>query len=338
MGLSITQYENEVSQWRDLWLHGGAFNDMITRTEFIHSSVMNLMGWQGVRLLHDHLVTKPNEGSNKKIPWHQDSMFWPVDSPGCSSWIALNDVEMNGGCLEVIDCSHTQGCEDPVDFMAKEKEDFPENSIKVLLPIKTGSVILMHSLTWHRSSPNLNLGHRPAHLSLWIHPDSNWRPDLVEWHPVNTHVKSNPKERLEGERFPLFGILESMAKNESDIHSGTKKESEISMFDASKIISQQIRLILQIEGDITKILSDDENKKSIVEYLIQNKISSDRELIMSSLSRLWISYTAYKLHQARNIYNDAYSNWWEVAGEKLQAHLNKRKIVNFTTNRHLEVI
>ena len=130
MGMSLDEYQLEVSQWRDLWTNGGTFHQLIFEPIF-HSLAQIGMGWNGSRLLHDHIICKPHQGSNKKIPWHQDSMFWPVDTHGCSTWTALRDVTISDGCLEVIDRSHLEGCENPVDFMAKERESFPEGSIRV---------------------------------------------------------------------------------------------------------------------------------------------------------------------------------------------------------------
>ena len=109
------------------------------------------MDWPGVRLLHDHIIAKPAGKTNRKIPWHQDSMFWPVDLPGCSTWTPMEDVGVTGGCLEVIDASHLEGCEQPVDFMAEERWEFGDEAERVLLPVKAGSTVLLHSLTWHRS-------------------------------------------------------------------------------------------------------------------------------------------------------------------------------------------
>ncbi len=324
MNVSLHDYQSEVSQWRDLWLQGGSFEQMIHGTNLIHERVMEIMGWDGVRLLHDHIVAKPSGGSNKKIPWHQDSMFWPVDLPGCSSWVSLGDVSTNDGCLEVVDFSHLEGCMRPVDFMAHERDDFPEESIRVQLPIKAGSMILLHSLTWHRSSPNLGSGHRPAHLGLWIHPDCRWRPDLVDWHPVNAHVETRPNTRLEGKRFPMFGSLVEKSAPNDDIHEGTMRESSISMFDASKTIANQISSIIGKEGDISDLLSSSVNREIIRDKTTANGINSDDKVIEDSLQRLWISYTAYKLHRARNIYNDAYSNWWEVAGKKWHDIISRR--------------
>ena len=319
MDLSLEEYRLEVSQWRDLWINGGSFRELIFNP-ILHSTAQTGMGWNGSRLLHDHIICKPHKGSNKKIPWHQDSMFWPVDTPGCSTWTALKDVSIDDGCLEVIDSSHLEGCENPVDFMAKEREIFPEDSIRVQLPIKAGSTILLHSLTWHRSSPNLGKHDRPAHLALWIHPDSKWRPDLVDWHPVNEHVESREYTRLEGEKFPYFGKIDLILKPGNDIHSGTLRENSISMFDASKIVGTQLAKISESEGGITKILSEENLVQKIVEKTVKLGFCNDEGLIKEALERLRVSYLAYELHKARNVYNDAYANWWDIAGEAWDHH------------------
>jgi ectoine hydroxylase-related dioxygenase (phytanoyl-CoA dioxygenase family) len=313
MGIQVNEYELEISQWRDLWTNGGTFKELIF-SPYLHSIAQDGMGWNGSRLLHDHLICKPFQGSNKKIPWHQDSMFWPVDIPGCSTWTALENVSLEDGCLEVIDKSHLEGCEEPIDFMAKEREDFPDGSIKVSLPVNKGSTILLHSLTWHRSSINQGLHDRPAHIGLWIHPDSKWRPDLVDWHPINQHVESEPMARLEGSKFPHFGNIDVLESPDEDIHQGTTRYNDISMFDASKIVSKQLAEISGGSGGILEILGDEKFVSIISQKTIENKFCIDDDEIKKSLERLRISYLAYELHKARNVYNDAYANWWDVAG------------------------
>ena len=80
MGLSLVEYENEVSQWRNLWhTEKGYFRDLIFKP-VLHECAWKSMNWER-RLLHDHIICKPHKGHNDKIPWHQDSMFWPVNSP-----------------------------------------------------------------------------------------------------------------------------------------------------------------------------------------------------------------------------------------------------------------
>jgi len=314
MGLNKEEYRLEVSQWRDLWTNGGVFKKLIF-DPYLHNLAQTGMGWDGSRLLHDHIICKPHKGSNKKIPWHQDSMFWPVNTHGCSTWTPLKDVSVDDGCLEVIDRSHLEGCENPVDFMAKERETFPEDAVRVQLPLNAGSTILLHSLTWHRSSPNRGRHDRPAHLALWVHPDAKWRPDLVDWHPVNEHVESEPGQRLEGKKFPFFGIINLLEEPQTDIHSGTIRENSISMFDASKIIGDQLSLVSGSDGGITEILSNNSLTSKIVVETLNHGFSDDEVLIRESLERLRVSYLAYELHKARNVYNDAYANWWDIAGE-----------------------
>ena len=285
MGIPVNEYELEISQWRDLWTNEGTFKELIF-SPYLHSIAQDGMGWNGSRLLHDHLICKPFQGSNKKIPWHQDSMFWPVDIPGCSTWTALENVSLEDGCLEVIDKSHLEGCEEPIDFMAKEREDFPDGSIKVSLPVNKGSTILLHSLTWHRSSFNQGLHDRPAHIGLWIHPDSKWRPDLVDWHPINQHVESEPMARLEGSKFPHFGNIDVLESPDEDIHQGTTRYNDISMFDASKIVSKQLAEISGGSGGILEILGNEKFVSIISQKTIENKFCIDDDEIKKGTGTL----------------------------------------------------
>ena len=321
MGLSLVEYENEVSQWRNLWHNEkGYFRDLIY-TPVLHECAWESMGWEGARLLHDHIICKPHKGHNDKIPWHQDSMFWPVNSPGVSTWTPFRDVTLNDGCLEVVDRSHLGGCSSPVDFMAKEKDEFPEDSVQVFLPVSAGDTVLLHSLTWHRSSPNKGNHDRPVHIGLWIHSDSKWRPDLVDWHPVNEHVEAEPMGRLEGELFPSFGTLNELIDSGEDIHGGTIRHNSISMYDASKIVAQQMKTIAGSGQSLPEILGSQSHVQTIIQATLEQGFSDDEEIVREALKRLEISFSAYEKHRARNVYNSAYSNWWEVAGHRWYMHL-----------------
>ena len=321
MGLSLVEYENEVSQWRNLWHNEkGYFRDLIY-TPVLHECAWESMGWEGARLLHDHIICKPHKGHNDKIPWHQDSMFWPVNSPGVSTWTPFRDVTLNDGCLEVVDRSHLGGCSSPVDFMAKEKDEFPEDSVQVFLPVSAGDTVLLHSLTWHRSSPNKGNHDRPVHIGLWIHSDSKWRPDLVDWHPVNEHVEAEPMGRLEGELFPSFGTLNELIDSGEDIHGGTIRHNSISMYDASKIVAQQMKTIAGSGQSLPEILGSQSHVQTIIHATLEQGFSDDEEIVREALKRLEISFSAYEKHRARNVYNSAYSNWWEVAGHRWYMHL-----------------
>ena len=317
MGVNMDDYRKEISQWRDLWTQGGTFFDLLDRHDQVRGVALEGMDWLGVRLLHDHIIAKPAGKTNKKIPWHQDSMFWPVDLPGCSTWTPMEDVGIAGGCLEVIDASHLEGCEQPVDFMAEERWKFGNKAERVLLPVKAGSTILLHSLTWHRSSPNTTDSDRPVHIGLWIHPSARWRPDLVDWHPVNAHCPIEPGHRLEGDMFPMWGEMEETLVPDVQIHDGTVRSGGISMFDASSILSRQISTILQKEGTLSSLLSTPSQRREVMEITIECGVclKDQEEEILAILERLYICHAAYVLHKARNVFNATYADWWRLAGE-----------------------
>ncbi len=313
IGVSLEEYMADINQWRDLWLHGGVFRDAIFNEQGLQSSVKKAMNWKGIQLIYDHIISKPLI-NNDKIPWHQDSMFLPIDMPGCLSWTALQDVSINSGCLEVLDCSHKDGCYDPVDFIDDERTDIESNYQHLQLPVKSGETVLLHNLTWHRSSPNTKIENRVAHIAVWAHPTSKWLPDLVDWHPINEFVESNPKEYLRGERFPYFGEIESINKPK-DWHSGTKtKENSISMFDVSDVIAQQLSKILDQSGDISSLLSSEQNRQKIIKKTIDAGIYQDQEKMSDMLQKIWLSQVSYKKHKSRNAFISSYKQWWNTVG------------------------
>jgi len=57
-----------------------------------------------------------------------------------------------------------------------------------------------------------------------------------------------------------------------------------------------------------------------VERTLRGKFCSNELVVRDSLERLRVSYLAYELHKARNVYNDAYANWWEIAGQDWNTH------------------
>ena len=46
-------------------------------------------------------------GSGKETPWHQDSQYWPIRPlASCSAWIAIDNVDIENGCMRIIPGSH----------------------------------------------------------------------------------------------------------------------------------------------------------------------------------------------------------------------------------------
>ena len=323
--IPLANYELQITQWRDLWLRNGAFRKCIFNEVGIHGLVQRAMGWVGVKLLHDHIITKPPEVKASTIPWHQDSMFWPINKVGCSALTAISDVFIESGCLEVIDYSHLNGCEAPLDFMSKEKTDFNENSTCIQLPLNAGDSILLHSLCWHRSSINQTQKDRPLHISLWIDPSALWRPDLVDWHPINDNVESKPNEELRGRMFPVFGTYQKTPTPQEEIHTGTTPIStEISMFNATSIVLGQIRYILKTDSQcsLAKLLETEDVRQEIVNRVIDRQFYDNEKDLTELLYNLWICASSYEDNRSRNVFNSAFAEWNNKVGKSIQAILN----------------
>tara|TARA_Y100000768_G_scaffold361488_1_gene319579 strand:- start:1390 stop:2217 length:828 start_codon:yes stop_codon:yes gene_type:complete len=80
----------------------------IGKNEEIVSQVKKILGndvilW-GMHCMHKEAKT------GKKIPWHQDGTYWPIEPKAtCSVWIAITDVDENNGCMKFIPKSHKLG-------------------------------------------------------------------------------------------------------------------------------------------------------------------------------------------------------------------------------------
>ena len=114
----------------------------------------------------------------------------------------------------------------------------------------------------------------------------------------------------------MFGTIKESPAPMIDIHAGTIRDSEISMFDASKIVGRQLSKILDQKGDISTLLTSHDNREVIITRSISAGYCDDRQALSDILQRLWVSFSAYKLHRARNVYNDAYATWWRLVGNQ----------------------
>ncbi len=64
----------------------------------------------GLGLDYDQLVAKPPHQPAAVFHWHQDLGYWP-DTPDprtATFWLALDDVDLDNGCVEFVDGSHRE--------------------------------------------------------------------------------------------------------------------------------------------------------------------------------------------------------------------------------------
>lgn len=106
------------------------------------------------------------------VPCHQDISYSPKNPYEISAWLALNDVSLNSGVIEMLPGSHREPISKAIDFwdptFIDEKsvsEQWKKKAVK--LPVSAGDVILFDSRTWHRSAPSLEKRDRYALVTRW---------------------------------------------------------------------------------------------------------------------------------------------------------------------------
>jgi len=317
--IDFEDYEREISQIRDLWKFDDVFRDLILEKE-IAQLAPRFFKQNSCRLLHDHVINKPI-GRNGVVPWHQDYTYWPTDNPnGLSFWLAFNDLDKDAGVLEVVPGSHLWGEEKPVDFMNDNKV-FDESSTEKLA-VNKGDLVILHSLTWHRTIENISVDERIAYITLWIPTDSKYTPKHASWHPVNDNINVAEGETLNDDWFPVIGNrISSDQQVEYRNNTHTEEMNTITMFNASKIARNFLIKELEIEGDIWRQLYLPENRREAVQVLAQkhnlnNQKTSELNDVILSMA---VNGLAYQDHRARNVYNDSYIKLKSLFGNEIQS-------------------
>lgn len=322
--ISFREYIEVINQWRDLWKFHSLFEGLIFGS-LLPKVAAQLMDRPAVRLLHDHVISKPL-GNSAEVPWHQDYPYWPVDQNfGLSCWLALDDVNSESGALEIITGSHLNGEEPPVDFLQTIRTEFNHHPNRKIMPVKKGDIVVLHSLTWHRTAPNVSLPHRRAYLSLWIPPESRYQPLHANWHPVNENVSVQPGERLNEDWFPVIGEGNredwwELPPGRLAAHASEILKSKLSMFNASLTTRKKLEKLfndtgIEFSDGLYEHLIRKSNRQRFIKSLNhQSGIAASEEEAEKCLKMLAINSIAWKHHKARNIYNAGYARFQEIFG------------------------
>jgi ectoine hydroxylase-related dioxygenase (phytanoyl-CoA dioxygenase family) len=182
-----------------------------TRQPAICEMVSQLIGHPVLRVWHDQVQYKPPHVGGPTT-WHQDHPYWPIIQPAdlVSAWVALDDADLENGCMWMVPCSHRWGPHKG-GTIGTDEETFAPLPDMSLVPrgeevrpvpceVKKGQVMFHHCLTWHGSPRNRSERGRPA---IAVH----YMPGYTRYEPSRTHVMEQrvtvpPGEVLAGEHFP----------------------------------------------------------------------------------------------------------------------------------------
>lgn len=121
----------------------------------------HLPHWDGsVKCMQSMLFVKPPNFQGQA--WHQDEIYIPTrDRSLIGAWIAMDDANVDNGCLWVLPGSHRQGYlypqrdhENPDEFdFAQESYGF-DGSPEVPVEVETGTLVFFNGYLLHRSRKN----------------------------------------------------------------------------------------------------------------------------------------------------------------------------------------
>lgn len=112
-----------------------------------------------IRLHHDQALIKPAYGN--PTGWHADVPYWSCHSRDTISvWVALDDADVQNGCLMYIPGSHHAERFEPVTLdnrIAGLFDIYPDwaTTEPVPCPVPAGGCVFHNGLTCHLAGPNL---------------------------------------------------------------------------------------------------------------------------------------------------------------------------------------
>jgi hypothetical protein len=318
VGLAPSEFVERFPQNRDLWRKHGEFERLLFDTAQ-GQVARELLDVSGVRLFHDHAICKPALRSGA-IPWHQDSAYWPLDRVGLSLWTPTDDVDVDGGCLEVLARSHHEGPQEPEDFLAGRVAVEEDDPRRVLLPVVAGSTVVLTGLTWHRSAPNLGRRDRLAYLTLWVPATSRFVPEHAGWHPTAAHIRVPAGERLDGDWFPLFGELARDDEGEPVRFPLPAPGQGPSMFTAGHDIAAQLGWLAgRAETTLTALFAVCSVDELAMCARARGVVAlADLPEVRDLLHALALQERVRRESVARDVYLRTVERWWNLIGTRIK--------------------
>ncbi len=181
-----------VSKEKSINKVGHAMHDLIPDFEKIAYtpalySIAKSLGLKQASIVQSQYIFKqPKIGA--KVNPHTDSTFIYTDPLSCLGvWIALEDAEIENGCLSVIAGSHQISLKDRfvrnkantgTEFvnMGGDSEDWNLQKLEAL-PVRKGDMVLLHGQVVHASFANRSKKSRHAFVLHLIDLDCEWPTD-----------------------------------------------------------------------------------------------------------------------------------------------------------------
>ena len=127
--------------------------------------VMEAVMGADLMLLSTHIFCKyPDKGAKSFVAWHQDITYWGLEPPEAhTAWIAIDDSDVENGCMRVIPGSHREGIvthgksERSGNLLSINQEipdDLVDDSTALDLALNAGQMSVHSGQIFHASMPN----------------------------------------------------------------------------------------------------------------------------------------------------------------------------------------
>lgn len=191
----------------NIWEASPAFAQLIQHP-VIGEEMAQLTGATALRIWHDQIQYKPAATGGINM-WHQDAPLWPILAPmtEVTAWVALDDVDVDNGCMSMVPGSHLWGDQIEVlrywkDYVADVPKEFKGHKVTVkTCPVKKGEVHYHHALTWHGSHANTSGRKRRAIALHFMTGDTRYV--AAGDHCMKQFVEVADGEVMKGKHFPL---------------------------------------------------------------------------------------------------------------------------------------
>ena len=167
-----------------------------------------LLGVERLRFWHDQVFYKPARHPGV-VPWHQDYSYWQRSVPArhITLFLALDDVDLENGCVQFVPGSHRWGLLPPVPFDAEfdavraSLSDQQASEFQpVAVELAAGEASVHHSHAVHGSGCNGSDRTRCGLVLNYMAADT--RSATSE--PLLNNVPPNPAGAVnEGDYFPI---------------------------------------------------------------------------------------------------------------------------------------
>ena len=164
-------------------------------------------------LLSTHFFCKyPDAKGEKFVAWHQDVTYWGLEPDEAhTAWIAIDDSDVENGCMQVIPGSHTEGIvphgkSDRGGNLLSINQEIPDEYVDktnaVNLELEAGQMSIHYGKVYHASHPNTSNRRRCGLTVRFIPPEArqteinslggNWKPVLMRGEDRYRHYPETP--------------------------------------------------------------------------------------------------------------------------------------------------